>query len=1590
MRQILKEHRMNKGTENKNFFLQLTKIILLGSLVVACAKELPDNISEDIEQNVHPMSIFDSAVTLKSSQTSQVFAVNATPAVSRYYAVNQKGLRPVSMISGDKRLAPFFKDLKIETSSPNEEFKVSFKLTNGYVVAYIQEKDNQSDHYRSITTNKRIPIFQFPVSSFGVLEKDTNSLGEETRTVVYKSKDRTAATHVKINPMLENRVNAGLRETEYDTKQAIFRKKSIDENIITLGNLKTLFKNNTAISITPMLSDDKAPLKLKLVRKKIYIQKASNIKNISKLELAALRSSDKRINKCDKRMATLSTIKLADCVLTPVFSISTEHIKLKLQTDEGQSIATVDYDTDVHHSKAKFIKINLEKALEKDVIGQDINFTDKVLISKKDQIEMEGKYLYVPMTLGTPREVKIADPFFQGSEKVVKLQWAKDGLEVLELDKENRWNDNPLNTHPVLKIPGSHKDYTCTTDANGECTNGDQENNDITWSKRRFFMPDFAHLKVNEINSLNLFTLDSPCLIKGATEVVGYTMEKGVINIDLERTYTTANSFSQCLWEHYVQDTDGLTGFSNTSFKTRFSFSLVKLKDLETKGYKSVAYPIHDHDKFGFFKNKTMVLNLNNDSSRKVKKYLLNRWAPGTEAKPNVVKYFLSDSYFRPENKLILEATKKSEKVLNDALAQSKSGIRLEFDYQSRGKSSGDLRNNVLVLIDDPLANGLLGYAPTVTHPYTGEILQGHVNMYGGVLTSQTRWVWQSMVDLTNEKPDEKSNEVSFEKRNTGNSSTSSVLAKAQMTSDEMNDLISKFKVNMKKHNLLSEKTLEKLSRNQHKAISSIQKELRTSINPTHLSMKGLDDLEKGSLNKDKEIHRFSSNNAYSEEFMQIAGSVKVLLPGVEDEPGFFIAGTKVLKEFDDLSPELQKKARDIIVPYSYTSTLIHEFGHNLGLRHNFIGSFDKDNFYTKDELDALGARVGSKLHNEPTYSSVMDYAISTLNELTVFGKYDIAALRFAYAREIELKTKEDEEAKFVKVETTLQDLYPVLEAQGIEKKDFNFCTDGNAGLSTSCNRFDEGTSLVEIIEHRIARHHRLYKYRNFRDGRDNFSVYSLEGYLLARNREFNNIRDVFEDWERFATIFDDDLMVSGCSPEQTAQYPVCVMINDRRDAVKIAGQFFLDILKTPDHMCALSKIEKPTASDDEGLSDDIKAENDIVTEKKVELKPLAIIYEGLFSIKYVPTSCFDPAVKKAVLEDGFKVVGEAGKFINGFKDSHPDHIYSSDRYVLGVWADKLMAAKSLFQRETGRPISDEVKRSFMDHPEIAPKVLIMMSHLASGTPINNPVKFKRENGELYEQEYEIGLGYLIKNIPDSFAFRELLGLPEDGAEYLNKVILNMPIVFGQTEDVDYRDEGRAILNTLTVRKKDLDNSFESDYIITQMIDDVVYGATEDNIIAYTMIESIANAEFLNKLGKETVLKVIQWRMNPPVPADLAPAELAVWTLPIGLVNQIAGFPPNNPVFTEEFFVTQLGEEVGKKSYLTYLLGKEKIDAVLAIKEAAKDVAPAEATEDEKKLYDISINVLANFIGGELTIEQLESYQIFLDILPKNIQKAQN
>ncbi len=122
--------------------------------------------------------------------------------------------------------------------------------------------------------------------------------------------------------------------------------------------------------------------------------------------------------------------------------------------------------------------------------------------------------------------------------------------------------------------------------------------------------------------------------------------------------------------------------------------------------------------------------------------------------------------------------------------------------------------------------------------------------------------------------------------------------------------------------------------------------------------------------------------------------------------------------------------------------TLAHELGHNLGLRHNFKGSYDKKHFISTD------------IHT----SSVMDYLDVDMSENGKPGPYDKEALIFAFNGHFNFD------------------------------ENYLFCTDEDVDRDPFCNRFDLGSSATEISTHLENRYLKTYRHRNLRGKRTHFS----------------------------------------------------------------------------------------------------------------------------------------------------------------------------------------------------------------------------------------------------------------------------------------------------------------------------------------------------------------------------------------------------------------------------------------------------------------------------------------------------------------------
>lgn len=978
------------------------------------------------------------------------------------------------------------------------------------------------------------------------------------------------------------------------------------------------------------------------------------------------------------------------------------------------------------------------------------NFNEPVKTSRFSEYDTESVYLYIPSTLGAPRKITTMRPFYKGSEQLVKLKWTKQGLSVYSSDEDYRF-DFSRNQKPVFTIPGEYKDFKCGPNHSGECLDEDNSKN---WNERPYFFPNLS--KIDFKSSLNILDLtldDDGCLIERNANVTDYVIERGVINIEIEKEYIISKSES-CITKYLVKQ--GLET-SDLSFKTTFYYSLVRLKDLASPDYRPRSYSIDEQSKFGFFKNTQNFFDEN--YYQKIENIYLNRWNP----KKKKVTYYLSDSFDEEGQEIFKQITFKAFEDINKVLKKAKVPFELELLPPS-GKKSGDLRYNLINLITDPLANGLLGYGPSISNPLTGEILSASVNMYSGVLRSTIPTIYKKMEKLSRE-------EVRLKKL------INPALARSL-------DLIRHLPIRRTPVDLNLTRLPENLG---NSSLSKIDP--RISLSPDFYNRENPFEHDTKILEKDSYLDNLdylTKHNAYPTELYLNGGRGKSYIEGVKDFKEVWNPDN-TLKKWDELTKSQKEKITQLALPHAYRTTLIHEMGHNLGLRHNFKGSMDKNNFYKTSDFevspDGNKSLFGIKVSNSPQFSSIMDYGYNDLDELPIYGKYDIAALRFAYADEVELESGEikklDEKG---------------LGAEALKK--YEYCTDEEAGGSSLCDRFDEGTTYTEVMQHYERKYQDFYETRNFRNYREDYNLLDNVDYYFARRAEFGRVRKIFETWEAWAnkeifnqnkkdaSIIDQRNVIQKSLEECTGKDDgYCKKILDIDKATILAGKFFLNILKMPNHECLLSN------------------------EKIV---PLDFFHRAL-GLNFAPKSCFDSIIPQnfRLGENTVKVIAERGKYLKDLQEYNPKFRYSTDLAAKGIWIDKMIAMQFLVGRNLSLNRYQDPQMSFLDHPVLGPQIEKFIDDLLLQRFIDDPIPFKDSAGNYYKVKSDILRTVLSGEnnpiIPQqiSLALIYSLNLPLNSYFYLSTGLLNSMINVLTTADPSLVKKSQAYLAHLGVKKVD-------------------------------------------------------------------------------------------------------------------------------------------------------------------------------------------
>ncbi len=1083
--------------------------------------------------------------------------------------------------------------------------------------------------------------------------------------------------------------------------------------------------------------------------------------------------------------------------------------------------------------------------------GQDRNNKPlpKIEVFSKSLIDTEKEYLYVPSTDEVSRTTRVGRPFFQGQEKIVKLQFEKGFLVAYSQEKDSRFEGNVTNDRPVFRIPIEHVDYREAKDPFGEGTNIEERNEYLDWKDRRYFEPKPESFEFSDVSTLpveleNIF--GSACSRKVGQSELSFNVTADKIDIVIKRDFTS-NIFC-------VED---ITDLSDLAWSEVTQHSLVPMEKLVAPNYKKVIYEREWERTFGFFETLDKIVDSSNNDTQEQEIYYMNRWNPERE----VITYHLDPRFEKPENYTIKQATLLGIQRLNDGLAQAGVKFRIVAQDGAPDLRPGDLGVSSIVLVEDPLAVGLLGYGPSVANPRTGEIVQARTVMYPGVMKQFIRRAYDELLDqergffgATGGSTAPATPAAALSDQNKEVLSTLKAAMQPRLSSFE-NNTWTEFQGELAKLNDLPSRTqkLDQQTNQQsasevltdehgHQIASVSAQELQggSALFPKPISPSGSSTAELIRLGADAFFNdtRFSLRSIFTSfkdqkqnEFdldhldaievlskhnmtpARIEAFVDIKDGDLKDQ----ILALGQNKEWHLLEEDVRKQIVDLIMPYVWIPTLIHEVGHNLGLRHNFAGSEDENNFYTQDELKSFGldSEFGSP------YASMMEYPKSEVTGLRVPGKYDIAALRYGYTEQVELADGSLVQAPAKPADATL--------------KPYEYCSDEGVSLNPNCKRFDEGVGYVAIANSIIDSYYENYKLRNSRSGRANFSMYDEIIYASGINQQFRTLRLMLE---RFTDIvLDFDIPMSEVEGIE--------FLKDLNDATKISAEFLKSVAAEADYSCV-------------------------------------IFQNGQFNtiIKFTDLAGASSEFKKCSevpLNAGFEVVGDLGRRYNNEKFRDNPNIYLDQIDVRGVWIDKLLALRYLVARNLNEYSFDDYTLSFLDHPEIGDDINQFLKNMIVGdVSYKTEITFVDGTKTEFEHAHNFSEGYQIKKPLLPF-FHWAMRLPYDQLDLVDAMVRISKDQLKRGLDSIPNQLMQETLGVLTEIPRD---GRDPSVFQIHRLGRENYIAAPENEVALKVIDRLKKIDLYDTFEREKLIEIFTaLNESKPLPISATPNELQVYNL---------------------------------------------------------------------------------------------------------------
>lgn len=659
----------------------------------------------------------------------------------------------------------------------------------------------------------------------------------------------------------------------------------------------------------------------------------------------------------------------------------------------------------------------------------------------------DKKWLFKSTIVNTSDNASVAFTGFQSQMMLGSFEFEKNNLtfnNALSLYGDAL----QANKKMIASWPITHSEYRLR-ESGGMVTNVEEEDNYIPWNEKNFFNIDFGNGKF--LIDAYSFSYPKKCFIFPGTPrinsnetIVSPEHIAFTINVDIQF------NFDECLDFPNVREY-----FNNEDYMTltvRFSF-----KPIEEVA--SVDYPIYKYDgefdplnsKYGFF--KTTVEKPDPQNMYK-NEFLMNRWNPNRDSLNPHIIYFAPD--FPNEYRWVYEDPEQGIIARTNALYE-RNGVKTRFAIQNAPENVrfGDVGVSFIKYVPELSLHAPLGYGPSDANPLTGEIVAANTVMWGGLLENYMKRIEQE-IKLDEGKKGEAEGSRYF---------NSDLYAKMRETLNK-EEVYTKAELNQGTYQKNWTETAEKLrpKTSAGEAFSFLLPEFTFGYYGYLYSYHDGQHLDSASDFNSLQLPVLFDYERFSEaENLMASWSRKpmqnVILEANKGIQQYFAgelmdynnSSKSTVYGFDSAlidaqSALIQGKPRKEILDTIFYRVAIHEFGHNLGLRHNFYGSVD-----AKHHRSPINGR-------KQTTSSVMDYRDLTdeLHDIHDWEAYDEAALAYAYSSG-KLDLAEERGTTYL------------------------YCTDEHRLVNAMCAAFDRGTTPSEVALSIIKRYETRYWIRNYR-----------------------------------------------------------------------------------------------------------------------------------------------------------------------------------------------------------------------------------------------------------------------------------------------------------------------------------------------------------------------------------------------------------------------------------------------------------------------------------------------------------------------------